>query len=299
MTSQINKHHHNNSHVPVLLNDVLKYLDPKLGESYLDLTAGYGGHAAEVLSNLGDASQMTMVDRDESAINSLQAFAQKGARLINKDFDSATEDLCKKGEKFDMILLDLGVSSPHLNNAERGFSFMHNARLDMRMDQSQELSAEYIVNRCSQTELEYILRSYGEEPKYKKVAKAIIDARPITHTQKLASVVEKVYGRRGKIHPATRTFQAIRIAVNDELHQIESSLQRLPDLLHIGGRVVVISFHSLEDRIVKQFLVNESKSGYESRLKLLTKKPISGKTQQVFNPRARSAMLRAAVKIKK
>lgn len=299
MTSQIKKHHHNNSHVPVLLDEVLKYLDPKSGDSYLDLTAGYGGHSSKILSNLGDASQMTLVDRDESAINSLQAFAKKGARLIHKDFASATKELCEQGERFDMILIDLGVSSPHLNNSERGFSFMHDAPLDMRMDPRQDLTAESIVNSYSKEQLEEILRSYGEEPKYRKVAQAIIEARPIKRTGQLADVIETIYGRRGKTHPATRTFQAIRIAVNDELAQVEATLAQIPDLLMDDGRVVVISFHSLEDRLVKQSFANESKSGYEARLRVLTKKPISGKTEQVFNPRARSAMLRAAAKIKK
>lgn len=299
MTSQNKKHHHNNSHVPVLLDEVLKYLDPKSGESYLDLTAGYGGHASKILSNLGDASRMTLVDRDESAINSLQAFAKKGARIIHSDFATATRRLCEDGERFDMILIDLGVSSPHLNNSERGFSFMHDARLDMRMDPRQDLTAESIVNGYSKEQLEMILRSYGEEPKYRKIAQAIVEARTITRTSQLAEVIEQIYGRRGKTHPATRTFQAIRIAVNDELAQVETTLARIPDLLKDDGRVVVISFHSLEDRLVKQSFANESKSGYEARLKVLTKKPISGKIEQVFNPRARSAMLRAAAKIKK
>lgn len=299
MTSQNKKHHHNNSHVPVLLDEVLKYLDPKSGESYLDLTAGYGGHASKILSNLGDASRMTLVDRDESAINSLQAFAKRGARIIHSDFATATRRLCEDGERFDMILIDLGVSSPHLNNSERGFSFMHDARLDMRMDPRQDLTAESIVNGYSKEQLEKILRSYGEEPRYRAVAEAIIESRPITRTSQLAEVVEQTYGRRGKTHPATRTFQAIRIAVNDELTQVENTLARIPDLLNDDGRVAVISFHSLEDRLVKQAFANESKSGYEARLKVLTKKPISGKTEQVFNPRARSAMLRAAAKIKK
>lgn len=299
MTSQIKKHHHNNSHVPVLVDEVLKYLSPKSGDLYLDLTAGYGGHASKILSNLGDASQMTLVDRDESAINSLQAFAKKGSRLIHKDFASATKQLCERGERFDMILIDLGVSSPHFNNSERGFSFMHDAPLDMRMDPRQEKTAEDIVNKSSQDELEDILHKFGEEPKSKKIAKAICESRPIKRTAELAKVVEEVYGRRGKTHPATRTFQAIRIAVNDELAQIEETLERLPDLLKDEGRVVVISFHSLEDRLVKQYFASESKSGYEARLKVLTKKPISGKYEQVFNPRARSAMLRAAAKIKK
>lgn len=298
MTSQIKKHHHNNSHVPVLLDAVLTYLDPKPGESYLDLTAGYGGHASKVLSNMGDASQMTLVDRDESAISSLQEFAQQGARLIHNDFASAAQELLSAGDQFDMILIDLGVSSPHLDNQERGFSFMHDAPLDMRMDPRQEETAASIINTSTEERLIDILKSFGEEPKAKKIAHAIVLARPIQTTFELVKVVETIYSHRGKTHPATRTFQAFRIAVNKELEQVSQTLQLLPDLLSDDGRVAIISFHSLEDRLVKRFFAEEAKAGYEARLQILTKKPISGKTEQVFNPRARSAMLRAAVKIK-
>ncbi len=298
MTSQIKKHHHNNSHVPVLLESVLTYLDPQPGESYLDLTAGYGGHASKVLSNTGDASRMTLVDRDESAISSLQTLALQGARLIHSDFANAATELHTAGDQFDMILIDLGVSSPHLDNKERGFSFMHDAPLDMRMDPRQEVTAADIINTSSEDELVDILRRYGEEPKAKRIARALVQAGHVKTTFELAEVVESVYGRRGKTHPATRTFQAVRIAVNKELEQVEQTLVLLPDLLSAGGRVVIISFHSLEDRLVKQFFSEQMKSGYEAQLQVLTKKPVSGKTEQVFNPRARSAMLRAAVKIK-
>ncbi|MBP9738280.1 16S rRNA (cytosine(1402)-N(4))-methyltransferase RsmH [Candidatus Saccharibacteria bacterium] len=274
------------------------YLDPQPGESYLDLTAGYGGHASKVLSNTGDASRMTLVDRDESAISSLQPLVLQGARLIHSDFATAARELHTAGDQFDMILIDLGVSSPHLDNKERGFSFMHDAPLDMRMDPRQEVTAADIINTSSEDELVDILRRYGEEPKAKRIARALVQVRPVQTTFELADVVESVYGRRGKTHPATRTFQAVRIAVNKELEQVQQTLVLLPDLLSAGGRVVVISFHSLEDRLVKQFFSEQMKSGYEAQLQILTKKPVSGKIEQVFNPRARSAMLRAAVKIK-
>lgn len=252
-----------------------------------------------VLSKLGDASRMTLVDRDESAISTLNIFEQQGARVIHSDFAQATSKLEQECALFDMILIDLGVSSPHLDNIERGFSFMHDAALDMRMDPRQEVTAATLVNSSSQTELEDILHNYGEEPRYKKIAKAIIEARPIQRTTELAQVVESVSLRRGKTHPATRTFQAIRIAVNQELLQIQQTLPLVPRLLQPGGRVVIISFHSLEDRLIKQYFKEQSKAGYEAELVELTKKPISGKIEQVFNPRARSAMLRAAAKIKK
>lgn len=290
-------HHHNNSHVPVLLEATLQLLAPNLGESYLDLTAGYGGHALKVLSNLGDTSEMTLVDRDENAVVALESSELSSARIIHQDFASAAQTLHDEGKQFDMILIDLGVSSPHLDNAERGFSFQTEAPLDMRMDSRQEVTASKIVNSASKDKLISILKSYGEEPKAKVIAEAIINARPLQTTLELASIVEEVYGRRGKTHPATRTFQALRIAVNEELRQLEAILNLLPDLLKTGGRAVIISFHSLEDRMVKRAFAEEANKGFEARYKLLTKKPISGATEDVLNRRARSAKLRAVIKI--
>ncbi len=290
-------HHHNNSHVPVLLEATLALLAPNLGESYLDLTAGYGGHASKVLSNLGDTSEMTLVDRDENAIAALQSSDLSSARIIHKDFASAAQMLHDEGEQFDMILIDLGVSSPHLDNAERGFSFQTEAPLDMRMDQRQELTAANILNQSSKDELIKILQRYGEEPRAKAIVETIIQTRPFYTTLELASLVEGIYGRRGKTHPATRTFQALRIAVNDELRQLEVVLDLLPDLLTNGGRAAIISFHSLEDRMVKRAFAEEVQKGFEARLQLLTKKPISGADEDVLNRRARSAKLRAVIKI--
>jgi 16S rRNA (cytosine1402-N4)-methyltransferase len=290
-------HHHNNSHEPVLLDAVVRILAPKSGESYLDLTAGYGGHAGRILRDTGDSTKLTLVDRDQNAIKSLQGFADAGARIIHQDFASAATDLATYGETFDMILIDLGVSSPHLDNAERGFSFQTEAPLDMRMDNRQALTAQTIVNTYSKEALKAILKEYGEEPKAQRIAEAIVLARPLNTTLELAAVVEEIYGRRGKTHPATRTFQALRIAVNEELSQIKTVLPLLPNLLKDGGRVAIISFHSLEDRLTKQFFASEAQAGYEARLALLTKKPISGATEDVLNRRARSAMLRGAIKI--
>jgi 16S rRNA (cytosine1402-N4)-methyltransferase len=290
-------HHHNNSHVPVLLESVLQLLAPKPGESYLDLTAGDGGHATKVLSQLGDTTEMTLVDRDENAIAVLKSSNLGSATIIHQDFAGAAKKLYEEGRQFDMILIDLGVSSPHLDNAERGFSFQTEAPLDMRMDPRQDVTAEKIVNRASKDKLITILKSYGEEPKARAVADAIIKFRPIHTTLELAAIVEEVYGRRGKIHPATRTFQALRIAVNEELRQLEVVLGLLPDLLSLGGRAAIISFHSLEDRMVKQAFAEEANKGFEAKFKLLTKKPISGATEDVLNRRARSAKLRAVIKI--
>ncbi len=292
-------HHHNNSHVPVLYDAVERLLAPQLGETYLDLTAGYGGHASMIRSNLGasNTASITLVDRDQYAIDSLAAFADQGSRVIHQDYLSAAQDLQKAGEQFDMILLDIGVSSPHLDNAERGFSFQAEAALDMRMDTRQSLTAAQIVNTYSLKDLTKILKEYGEEPYAHSIALAIVQARPLQTTTQLAEVIETKHSRRGKIHPATRTFQALRIAVNQELTQLQQTLPLIPDLLTSGGRVAIISFHSLEDRIVKRFFKEEASKGYEARLKILTKKPISGATEDVFNPRARSAKLRAAAKI--
>lgn len=291
-------HHHNNSHTPVLLEGVIRVLRPKKGEKYLDLTAGYGGHAGAILESVRDARQLTLVDRDSNAIAALQSFEDLGARLVHLDYKSAASEFVKAGERFDMILLDLGVSSPHLDNAERGFSFQTEAALDMRMDQRQKLTAEQIVNSYDEIELFNIIREYGDEPAAKRIAAAITAKRPFSSTTELADCIEGTIGRRGRIHPATRTFQAIRIAVNDEIGQLEHTLELLPELLNEGGRVAIISFHSLEDRLVKRYFAHQKALGYEAQLSIITKKPISGKTEDVLNRRARSAQLRAAIKIK-
>lgn len=286
-------------HIPVLLQATLDVLKPQKGDSYLDLTAGFGGHAKQIIAAIGDARLATLVDRDDMAITALAPLAKAGARVLKNDYAAAAQKLLKDGERFNCILLDIGVSSPQIDNPGRGFSFMQNGPLDMRMDQSAELTAETVVNKASKDELTRILREYGEEPHAAKIAQAIMFARPLKTTAELAEVVAKTYrGRRGKTHPATRTFQALRIAVNSELTQLADTLPLLPHLLKPGGRVAVISFHSLEDRLVKQFFNEQARSGYEATLQLITKQPISGATQDVHNPRARSAKLRAAVKIK-
>lgn len=295
-------HQNKNKHIPVLLYEVLEYLRPGPGESYLDLTAGYGGHASAVLEKT--KGRAVLVDRDDKAANKLkELFKNPRIKVIKSDYLSASKDLLEQGRGFDLILADLGVSSPHLNIASRGFSFKEVGPLDMRMDQSQKLTAEYIINDYSETELTSILRNFGEEPKAAKIAKAIVLNRPVLTTTELAKIVADAAGWRasklGKIHPATRTFQAIRIAVNDELLQLQKALPIWIELLNPGGRIVVISFHSLEDRLVKDYLRDVGADGYDARVKILTKHPItSDRNEIVKNPRARSAKLRAAVKIK-
>lgn len=295
------KDHQTIQHIPVLANEVVQYLNPKKGESYLDVTAGYGGHAQLVLERTLNYQQSVLVDRDSQAIASLQSrFKNKDVQIIHADYLDATWDLVRAGRQFDMIMADLGVSSVQLDMAERGFSFKESGPLDMRMDKRQKITAEEVVNTYSQADLVRILRNYGEEPKAHKIAQAIVENRPFSTTDELAQKVASVYRTHQKVHPATRTFQALRIAVNQELEMLEQALPLWFELLNPEGRLVVISFHSLEDRIVKQAFNAKGGFRYDSTIKILTKKPISGtKDEIVLNPRARSAKLRAAVKIKK
>ncbi|HSX18265.1 MAG TPA: 16S rRNA (cytosine(1402)-N(4))-methyltransferase RsmH [Candidatus Saccharimonadales bacterium] len=290
----------NQKHTPVLLKAVLDCLKPQEGESYLDVTAGYGGHAQAVLAQTRQPNEAVLIERDREATAVLaDRFAAAGAQIVHQDFLSASAELARQDRQFDMILADLGVSSPHLESASRGFSFARSGPLDMRMDLRQELSAEDLVNQSSEAELNRILAEYGEEPKARQIARMIVQARPIKTTDQLAKIAARAWPRGSRVHPATRAFQALRIAVNDELNQLEQSLPLWLDLLAPGGRLAVISFHSLEDRIVKNFLAEHSTSTYEGELKILTKKPLTAaKDEIVSNPRARSAKLRAAVKIK-
>lgn len=291
----------NQIHVPVLLDEVLQYLDPKEGDSYLDLTAGYGGHAAKVLAQTGNYRGSVLVDRDPNAIDELtRNFGDSGINLRNQDFLSASQELLDSGTQFDLIMADLGVSSPHLNEASRGFAIAKAGPLDMRMDQHQLLTAATIVNSYDESTLAELLKDYGEEPKAKQIAHMIVEARPFTSTDELAKTVAKAWPGYSRTHPATRTFQAIRIAVNDELGQLERSLPLWIQLLKPNGRLVVISFHSLEDRLVKKVLQDSSGNRYDAELQLLTKKPVTEASHNIVNnPRARSAKLRAAVKTKK
>ena len=286
-------------HQPVLLSEVLEVLKPQPGESYMDLTAGYAGHASKILDVTQNYKDSVLVDRDENAIQVLKArYENRPLRIMKADFYSAVLQEIECGNAFDMILMDFGVSSPQLDRAERGFSFSKDGPLDMRMDQEQDQTAERIVNKWSERDLVEILEKYGEEkPGFAKlIARAIIHGRPWSNTKELGDALAK-YGRGGKVHPATRTFQAIRIAVNDELGQIERTLELLPKVLKPGGRVVIITFHSLEDRLVKDWMREASGYGEESEIRILTKKPITAEMQELFiNPRARSAKLRAAIK---
>jgi 16S rRNA (cytosine1402-N4)-methyltransferase len=299
-TKQKNQNQNQNKHLPVLLKEVLECLSPNSSESYLDLTAGYGGHASVVIKQTAVADQATLIDRDEQAIKYLKDQDwSKGTELINADFVSGAETLAQSSRQYDMILADLGVSSPHLNMASRGFAFRLDGPLDMRMDQSQELTADKVVNSYEETELARLIARYGQEPKARKVARLIVNNRPIVSTAQLAEVVSKAWPSYSRHHPAIRTFQAIRIEVNDELSQVELVLPICLQLLKPGGRLAIISFHSLEDRIVKKFFNEHGGNRYDAILKVLTKSPVVATPDEMFtNPRARSAKLRAAVKIK-
>jgi len=286
-----------NEHIPVLLEPTLHYLNPQPGQSYLDLTAGYGGHAGKILELTDAFKAAVLVDRDAQALATLSRFESQGVRLIHQDFLGATRKLVSEGKRFDIILADLGVSSPHLDNASRGFAFGQDGPLDMRMDQSQSLDASQVVNTYSFDDLTRILKQYGEEPRARTIARAIIAARPLETTQELAEIVRSVMPKGSKTHPATRTFQALRIAVNDELELLRQALPLWAELLNPGGRLGVISFHSLEDRIVKQAFAEIAGDRYDAELGNVTKGPVvADDTELVFNPRARSAKLRVVVK---
>lgn len=287
-------------HVPVLLAEVLDVLKPSKGESYLDATAGYGGHASEVLKRTQAPEKAVLVDRDENAINELMSrFDGQPVRFMHTDFLSSAETLQEHGEQFDLILADLGVSSPHLNQADRGFALSLQGPLDMRMDPRQEITAQYIVNTYSVQQLTDIIAKFGEDPKAATIARRIVEHRPLSTTNELAELCKRVWPGHSRVHPATRTFQALRIAVNDELGLLNRALPVWQSLLAPGGRLAVISFHSLEDRLVKQYFTEQGGERYDATLKILTKRPLSASPiESVHNPRARSAKLRAAVKIK-
>ena len=294
-------------HQPVLLEETISSLNLKSGEIVIDMTAGYGGHSAEILKIIGESGRLILVDRDNNAIRELRKKFGNYANVEYIHSNFADIDYGKIG-RVDKILMDLGVSSPQLDESERGFSFNKDAKLDMRMDQSQNLTAKDIVNEYTEDNLANIIYRYGEEKRSRKIASEIVKHReetPITTTKQLADIVENCLPRGGKIHPATRTFQAIRIATNHELESIELALPDAIDSLKSRGRLTVISFHSLEDRIVKRFfrsLVEAQKDLVTGReiespnFRLINKKPLKGSLID-DNPRARSAKLRTIEKI--
>jgi len=300
-------------HVPVLYQEVLSFLDASHGGVFIDATVGGGGHAAGILAQAGARARLLGIDRDLAALKEagrrLAPYSQQ-VTLRHGSF-ACLADLAEGFIPADGILFDLGLSSAQLADPARGFSFSHDGPLDMRFDPTAAgPTAADLVNSLSVKELTQLLYRYGEERQARRIAEAIAAARPLTSTAELARLIEGVAGRREHIHPATRTFQALRIAVNDELAMIEAALPQTLDILAPGGRLVVISFHSLEDRLVKRFLQRESRDclcppdvpvctcGHRARLCLLTRKAVRPTEREIAaNPRARSARLRAAQKI--
>jgi 16S rRNA (cytosine1402-N4)-methyltransferase len=292
--------------------EVLEGLAVQPGGRYIDCTAGSGGHASAILKYSSPGGQLLGIDADPQAVETARKrLAGYGsAVVIENDNFVNLEKVCAKYDFMPVhgILLDLGLSSMQLNDNGRGFSFQYAAPLDMRFSPGQKTTAADIVNKCSEAELAHIIREYGEEPAGNRIARLIVNERPLTTTLELAKIVEQAVGfKRGRIHPATRTFQALRIAVNNELEHLESTLRQAVNILGYEGRLVVITYHSLEDRIVKQFMQHEAKDcicppeamvcncHHTASLKLINRKVITPSVEEISrNPRSRSAKLRVA-----
>jgi 16S rRNA (cytosine1402-N4)-methyltransferase len=302
-------------HLPVLLEETVRALAVQPGGRYLDCTLGDGGHAAAILERSSPGGELLGIDADPQAIAVAGTRLQEYGRatlLVNENF-ADLEAICMRYDFRPVygILFDLGLSSQQLGDESRGFSFQHNGLLDMRFSPDQEVTAADIINRSPEAELADMIRSYGEEAHSRQIARRIVQERPVATTLELAKIIEQaVGGRKGKLHPATKTFQALRIAVNQELKHLESALGQAVKLLGFGGRLVVISYHSLEDRIVKQFMNRESKDcicppgiptcvcGHSASLRLVNRRVITPSSEEVAsNPRSRSAKLRAAERL--
>jgi len=293
-------------HVPVLLEASLEYLNVRSGGVVVDATLGLGGHSVEIARRLGPTGRLIAFDRDEQAmakarVRLAELAAELGGQMpvvefVARPFSEIAEVVAPG--TLDGLLADFGVSSLQLDEAHRGFSFRADGPLDMRMDPRSGLTAEQVVNQADEEDLANLIYEYGEERRSRRIARAIVRARPITTTAELARVVSAVAPsmKGDKIHPATRTFQALRIRVNDELGEIQTLLKSAGSLLKPGGRVVMISFHSLEDRLVKDSFREGARNG---SLEVLMKKPVVASEQESLrNPRSRSAKLRAAEKLK-
>jgi 16S rRNA (cytosine1402-N4)-methyltransferase len=303
-----------NEHVPVLLGPVLEGLKIKPDGCYVDGTFGRGGHSREILKQLGEDGRLIAIDRDPQAIASAPASLTADPRfeLVRADCAQMRTIIESRGlvGQVDGLLFDLGVSSPQLDEADRGFSFLRDGPLDMRMDPDSGVPASDWLASVEERELRRVLRQFGEETHATRIARAIVGARaegPISRTAQLARIVEDAKPKRGdKIHPATKTFQAIRIAINAELEQLEVMLQQSLDVLRRGGRLCVISFHSLEDRIVKRFMRDAARepeqyrgmpdipAEYRPKLRLVGKPVTASAAEIEANRRARSARLRIA-----
>lgn len=301
-------------HVPVLYDQVLVWLQPHPGGWYIDATLGAGGHAKGILLASHPDGRLLGLDADPDALlhasKVLEPFGDRVTLRVANFRQLGAVAGALDIREVDGILMDLGLSSRQLDEAERGFSFSQDGPLDMRMDRSRRESAADLVNTLSEAELSDILWQYGEERHSRRIARAIVAARPLVTTGQLADLVVQTVGRREKIHPATRTFQALRIAVNEELEALSEALPEARDLLRPGGRLAVIAFHSLEDRIVKEFYRQEARAcicppelpvcvcQHQATLRVLTSKPVRPSADETArNPRSRSARLRVAERL--
>ncbi|MDZ4837920.1 MAG: 16S rRNA (cytosine(1402)-N(4))-methyltransferase RsmH [Candidatus Melainabacteria bacterium] len=323
LSSGIESRPDNRPHIPVMLEETLGLLNLQPGKTYVDATAGAGGHLLRIASDTGSTSTVYGIDRDLSAIERLQGLVPDNVKLIHSNYSEIREKLNELGvHTIDGgIMADLGVSSMQLDEAHRGFSFMRNGPLDMRMDQSRGETAENLLNTIDERDLADIIFRYGEERFARRIARDIVQHRPIKTTGQLSAIVantlrksqkpkyKRDHGEASK-HPATRTFQAIRIAVNQELQCLEKFLEDALSMLAPGGRLVVLTFHSLEDRLVKQFLRSAAMScvcpprqplctcNKKSQLLIITRKPlVAGAEEVLANVRSRSAKLRAGQKL--
>jgi 16S rRNA (cytosine1402-N4)-methyltransferase len=289
-------------HVPVLLQPAIRYLNVQPGGTYIDATLGFAGHAREIARHLGPEGRLIGFDRDPEALalarKRLESLSEElggdmpAVELHDVEFSRAADEL--GGRKVDGLLADFGISSMQLDEAHRGLSFRAEGPLDMRMNPRRGITAEQVVNQMDEKELANLIYEFGEERRSRRIARAIVRARPLTTTVQLAGVVAAAAPamKSERIHPATRTFQALRIYINAELGEIDALLHAAPDLLKPGGRLVAISFHSLEDRRVKDALRDGARQGI---WELLTRKPVVADAEETDrNPRSRSAKLRAA-----
>jgi 16S rRNA (cytosine1402-N4)-methyltransferase len=302
------------THTPVLLRESVQLLDVRLGGHYVDCTIGTGGHALAILERSTPEGRLLGIDLDpkalEVAAKRLEAYG--GNMILVNDNFRHLESICARFQfhPVDGILFDLGMSWLQLEDPSRGFSFRFEGPLDMRFGLTQPVTAASLVNRLSETELASLLERYGEERRGRLIAREIVAGRPFSTTLQLVSAIEQVLRRSGRIHPATRTFQALRIAVNQELSNLEEALSQTTRLLRPGGRLAVISYHSLEDRLVKRFMHQEStdclcppnvpvcRCGHTATLRLVNRKPITpSQDEKETNPHSRSAKMRVAERL--
>jgi len=301
-------------HTPALLNEVIQGLEVRPGRKYIDCTVGTGGHARVILEASSPDGTLLAIDQDPEAIEVSREVLkeyQDRVTLAQDSFSRLNLIASAYGfESVDGVLFDLGLSTLQLERSERGFSFQREGPLDMRMDPASEIDARRLVNELPEQQLVEIIARYGEEARARAIAREIVRQRPIGTTTELADIVARTKGRRGKLHPATKTFQALRIAVNEELDALSAVLPQTLEVLAPGGRLAVITYHSLEDRMVKRFMVTESRDcicppevpvcqcGHQRALETLTRKPIRPSAAEISsNPRARSAKLRIARRV--